>query len=164
MAVSNKMTKFALSKLNNKILYKMNKTEYYTKFVNEVQNMIFTFISDYNIPSSCKLQQNIDDDIQWTLNLGENFGSINIIIESWEHAKYNGKVNVCSIPMKFHTYRDNEKLFSMRSGGVNPFDGKFVLRARSNAVKTLLNDFSEVLTIWSYMKQKRTNNAYVSLN
>lgn len=141
----------------------MNKTEY-NEFVSAVQNMIFNFISEYDIPAACKLQQSSDDDIQWTLNLGKTFGSVNILIESWEHTSYRGKVDVCFIPMKFHTYRDNEKLFSMRSGGVNPFDGKFVLRARSNAVKTLLNDFSEVLTIWSYMKQKRTNNAYVSLN
>ena len=141
----------------------MNKTEY-NEFVSAVQNMIFNFISEYDIPAACKLQQSNDDDIQWTLNLGKTFGSVNILIESWEHASYRGKGNVCFILMKFHTYRDNEKLFSMRSGGVNPFDGKFVLRARSNAVKTLLNDFSEVLTIWSYMKQKRINNAYVSLN
>ena len=124
----------------------MNKTEY-NEFVSAVQNMIFNFISEYDIPAACKLQQSNDDDIQWTLNLGKTFGSVNILIESWEHASYRGKVNVCFIPMKFHTYRDNEKLFSMRSGGVNPFDGKFVLRARSNAVKTLLNDFKEVLEI-----------------
>ena len=142
----------------------MNKTEYYIKFVNEVQNMIFTFIGEYGIHAACKLQQTNDDDIQWTLNLGKEFGSVNIIIESWERASYRGKVNVCSIPMKYHTYRDVEKLFNLRSGSVNEFNGKFVLHARSNAVETLLNDFREVLTIWSYMKQKNTNNAYVCLN
>ena len=91
----------------------MNKTEY-NEFVSAVQNMIFNFISEYDIPAACKLQQSNDDDIQWTLNLGKTFGSVNILIESWEHASYRGKVNVCFIPMKFHTYRDNEKLFLIR--------------------------------------------------
>lgn len=143
----------------------MNKIEYYNKFVNEVQNMIFTFISDYDIKAACKLPQSADDDIQWTLNLGGIFGSINIIVESWERASYRGKVNVCSIPMKYHTYRDTEKLFKLRSGSVNEFNGKFVLNARSNAVESLLNDFKEVLSLWSYMKQKKTNrNPYVCMN
>ena len=67
--------------------------------------------------------------------------------------------------MKFHTYRDNEKLFLRRSGNVNPFNGKFVLHTRSNAVETLLNDFKEVLEIWSYTAQKKKiEKPYVCMN
>lgn len=142
----------------------MNKTEY-NEFVSAVQNMIFNFISEYDIPAACKLQQSNDDDIQWTLNLGKTFGSVNILIESWEQASYRGKVNVCFIPMKFHTYRDNEKLFLIHSGSVNSFNGRFILHTRSNAVETLLNDFKEVLEIWSYTAQKKKiEKPYVCMN
>ena len=142
----------------------MNKTEY-NEFVSAVQNMIFNFISEYDIPAACKLQQSNDDDIQWTLNLGKTFGSVNILIESWEHVSYRGKVNVCSIPMKFHTYRDNEKLFLIRSGSVNSFNGRFILHTRSNDVETLLNDFKEVLEIWSYTAQKKKiEKPYICMN
>ena len=142
----------------------MNKTEY-NEFVSAVQNMIFNFISEYDIPAACKLQQSNDDDIQWTLNLGKTFGSVNILSESWEHASYRGKGNVCFILMKFHTYRDNEKLFLIRSRSVNSFNGRFILHTRSNAVETLINDFKEVLEIWYYTAQKKKiENPYVCLN
>ena len=34
----------------------MNKTEY-NEFVSAVQNMIFNFISEYDIPAACKLRE-----------------------------------------------------------------------------------------------------------
>ena len=142
----------------------MNKNEY-GNFVSTLQEMITNFINDYGISAACKLQENAKDDIQWTLNLGGIFGSVNILIESWEQASYMDKINVCAISMKFHTYRDNEKLFLMRSGGVNSFNGKFILRARSNAVETLLNDFKKVLEIWSYTAEKKKDEKpYFCLN
>ena len=64
-----------------------------------------------------------------------------------------------------NAYRDNEKLFLRRSGSVNSFNGKFVLHTRSNDVETLLNDFKEVLEIWSYTAQKKKiEKPYVCLN
>ena len=142
----------------------MNKNEY-GNFVSTVQEIITNFINDYGISAACKLQENAKDDIQWTLNLGGIFGSVNILIESWEQASYMDKINVCSISMKFHTYRDNEKLFLMCSGGVNSSNGKFILRARSNAVETLLNDFKKVLEIWSYTAEKKKDEKpYFCLN
>ena len=134
----------------------MNKKNYH-KFINEIQQMIIEFVDIYKIPACCKLQQSNKDDIQWTLNLGDIFGSVNILLESWSNASYKGKVNVLSIPMKYHTYRDAEKLFSTQYGNVNEFNGKFVLNAFENASESLKNAFREVLELWAYDKEKKTN-------
>lgn len=144
----------------------MNKTEY-IEFISTLQNTILNFIENYQLQSACKLPQNVDDDINWTINLGELFGNINILIESWKHASVNDKVNVCMISMYFQTYRDTEKLFLMSSGCVNPINGRFILRTRSNTAKTLLNDFNNVLELLSYDKEKQNTSTYskfVSLN
>ena len=64
-----------------------------------------------------------------------------------------------------NAYRDNEKLFLIRSGSVNSFNGRFILHTRSNAVETLLNDFKEVLEIWSYTAQKKKiEKPYICMN
>ena len=135
----------------------MNKKNY-LKFASEIQQMIFDFVDKYNIPACCKLQQSAEDDIQWTLNLGDIFGSVNILIESWENASFKGKVNVLSIPMKYDTYRDTENLFKTRFGAVNSFNGKFVLNAFENAQNELKNAFKEVLELWAYGKKIKSNN------
>ena len=132
----------------------MNKQNYKT-FIASIQQMIFDFVRDNNIPSSCKISQTEEDDIQWTLNLGKMFGSVNILLESWDSASYQGKVNVLSIPMKFHTYRDTDNLFKTRYGAVNSFNGKFVLNAFENASESLKNTFSEVLGTWAYTRTEK---------
>ena len=146
----------------------MNKKNY-LKFIGEVQQMIFDFVNTYKVPACCKLQQTADDDIQWTINLGDLYGSVNILLESWKSASYKGKVNVLAIPMKYHTYRDKENIFESRfksvHGAVNEFNGKFVLNAFDNAQNELKNAFKEVLELWAYDKEiKSTINEPICMN
>lgn len=142
----------------------MDKKEY-LKFASELQGMIFDFVNKHKVVAACKLQQTSEDDIQWTLNLGKKYGSVNVIIESWERANYHGKVSVCSIPMKYETFRDPKRRFTMPSGCVNSFNGKFVLHARSNATESLLNDFRGVLEKWGANNEYKTmEQPYICMN
>ena len=142
----------------------MNRNEYNT-FLSTVQTTIFDFVNDYNVGAACELPQHKGDDIRWTLNLGEIFGAVNIVLESWEHVNVKGKVNVCEILMRYHTYKDTKNLFLSPSGRIRASDGIFILRERSNAVETLLNALKGVIDIWAYPLTKKKNiNASLCLN
>lgn len=142
----------------------MNK-QTYVKFVNELQGLIFDFVNEHKVIAACKLQQTSDDDIQWTLNLGKELGSVNIILESWKRASYHGKVNVLTIPMKYEKFRDPHRRFTMPSGCVNSFNGKFVLNCRSNAPESLKNDFKRILEMWGVNNKLKTlEQPYVCMN
>lgn len=145
----------------------MNKRDYKV-FAASIQQMISDFVVANNIPSSCKipLDDSVDDYI-WTLSLGEDFGEVNIMVESWEHASYHKKVNIVSIPIRFKTYRDEKKLFETRYGSVNDFNGKFILSAFDNAADGLKMIFEGVLNIWalhSKYKNLKINESIVNLN
>lgn len=133
----------------------MEKTQYDT-FFNEIKNELIEFLFNYKIPFNCKFPQNENDDIQYTIQLGDKFGNVNILFESFNNLPYNErKSDTFTICIKFWNYQDNEKLFIFDSGQINDKDGTFILFSNENGLEGLKNDFREILKIWSKEQKEK---------
>ncbi len=125
----------------------MNKKQY-NLFMSKIKMKLLNFVMTYRVNANHLFPQNDEDDEQWTIDLGEKYGKINILLEGWEMASYNGKVNIISIPMKFHTFRDIDNEFEMNGYTVNSFNGKLVPHYKIKDWKKCMNDFTNLLDTW----------------
>ncbi|MDE6284255.1 MAG: hypothetical protein K2M17_00735, partial [Bacilli bacterium] len=120
----------------------------YNLFMSKIKMKLLNFVMTYCVNANHLFPQNDEDDEQWTIDLGEKYGKINILLEGWEMASYNGKVNILSIPMKFHTFRDINNKFEMNGYTVNSFNGKLVPHYKVTEWKKCIKDFTNLLDIW----------------
>lgn len=125
----------------------MNKKQY-NFFMSKIKMKLLNFVMTYRVDANHLFPQNDEDDEQWTIDLGEKYGKINILLEGWEMASYNGKVNILSIPMKFHTFRDINNEFEMNGYTINSFNGKLVPHYKVTEWKKCIEDFTKLLDIW----------------
>lgn len=126
------------------------KCEKYNTFISEIKYALNEFLFNYEIPFNHKFPQNENDDSQYTIDLGEEFGLVNILFESYDNLpETERKNNVYTICMRYHNPKCVKNLFNFDCGRVNEEDGTFILFSSENGLNDLKNDFNEVLKIWS---------------
>ena len=117
--------------------------------MSKIKMKLLDFVMTYRVDANHLFPQSEDDDEQWTIDLGERYGKVNILLEGWTVASYNGKVNILSMPMKFHTFRDIDNEFKTNGYEVNVFNGKLVPHYKVTEWKKMLDDVTDLLDKWS---------------
>lgn len=136
--------------------------ETYNNFIGQLKSALIDFILEYNIKADCKFPQNENDDTQYTLFLGEKYGKVNILFESYSNLPKNEmESNTYIIPMKFHTYRDEKNVFNFDCGNVNSKDGTFILFSKENDLESLKTTFMDILQIWIKENKRRDSNKVI---
>lgn len=126
------------------------KRETYNNFINGIKTELNKFLFKYEIPFNCKFSQNENDDTQYTIDLGEDLGKVNILFESYNNLPKNEvKSNTFTICIRYQNLNTPKNTFNFDCGRVNEEDGTFILFSSENGLEGLKNDFKEVLRIWS---------------
>lgn len=134
----------------------MNKTTYNT-FLSEIKTELVNFVIKYNIPADCKFPQDENDDTQWTLKLGDKYGNVNVLFESFNNLPNNEKEsNTFTISMKFWDCNENhKKVFNFDCGNINIQDGTLILFSKENGLEDVKSTFKHILEIWSKEHKER---------
>lgn len=134
------------------------KREEYNNFINGIKTELLNFLFKYEIPFDCKFPQNENDDSQYTIDLGEELGKVNVLFESYNNLPKNEvKSNTFTICILYQKLNVPKTTFNFDCGAVNDKDGTFILFSSENGLEGLKNDFKSVLKIWSEYQVERNN-------
>lgn len=133
------------------------KKDTYTNFVNDIKQVLNEFLLKYDVPFDYFCPQNENDDVRYMINLGEKYGKVNILFESFINLPENEKnSNTFTIPMRFWDCNENhKKVFKFDCGQLNDEDGIFILFSKENGLESLKNDFKGILNEWSKEQKER---------
>lgn len=129
----------------------------YGYFLTDIQEMIAHYVKAYNLEAYCQMQQKKSDDIQWVINLGDFFGVVRIILESWDSVRFGkDSINDCSILMRFFNYKNEGDVLSSPYGVFSKREGVFILNAKCKDSDELKKSFQEILDTCTDGLNKRT--------
>lgn len=129
----------------------------YNNFYAEIKRDLIEFLFKYNIAFNCKFPLNESDDFQYTINLGDKFGNVNILFESFENIPKNEKdSDTFIIPIRFCNYNETFKnVFKFDCGEINEQDGTLILFSKINGLESLRDTFTKILNIWSKEQKEK---------
>ena len=132
------------------------KRETYNDFFNEVKSELNDFLFKYDVPFDCAFPQNENDDIRYVIDLGSDFGKVNILFESYDNLPENERKNeTFTICMRYH---NPKHVINTLNCDLQPFlndDGTFILFSTQNGLESLKNDFRGILETWSQGRMEK---------
>lgn len=135
------------------------KRETYNNFFNEIKTELNNFLFKYDVSFECKFAQDKNDDLQYTVNLGETFGKVNILFETYDNLPKNeresGTFTIC---MRYHNPKCPKNAFKRGFKQLLNEDGTFILFSSESGLESLKNDFREILNIWSKDQKEKMSN------
>lgn len=134
------------------------KRETYNDFLNEIKTELNNFLFKYEVPFECRFPQNENTDTQYTIDLGDDFGKVNVLFETYDNLpESERKTETFTICMRYHNPKCAKNALNFDFQSFLNDDGTFILFSTQNGLNSLKNDFRGVLEMWSQGQTEKSH-------